>query len=258
MTAKRKADVLGDFYRRGFALLEDVLTLDEVKALREAGDRIFDSAADQPRDRFQCEHSAIRLFEADRVFEEMIDKDCFLEIADEVLGDNCHLMAMNMWRTPPGETEYAFHVDGEVIFPLPNSIPRHDRRIKLNICFLTFQIPLCDLSRMELGPTEYIPESHYSGREPNHPTSPEFEGQKGEYMLCKEGNAYIHNGQCWHRPTMNCSNENRYLFQLLYAKRWVAQRFYPYMNYTLPDGIFARANALRRRVLGFHPFAEKT
>jgi hypothetical protein len=35
--------------------------------------------------------------------------------------------------------------------------------------------------------------------------------------------------------------------------RWVSQRFYPFMNYQLPQHVLDNADEQRKRVLGFHP-----
>ncbi|MCA9002000.1 MAG: hypothetical protein KDB61_08760, partial [Planctomycetes bacterium] len=67
---------------------------------------------------------------------------------------------------------------------------------------------------------------------------------------------YLHNGQCWHRGSPNRSDRTRYMFQLSYAKRWVSQRFHPFVNYELPARVVARADERRRRVLGMHPMGD--
>ena len=40
---------------------------------------------------------------------------------------------------------------------------------------------------------------------------------------------------------------------MAFSARWVSQRFYPFVNYRLPEHVLARADDRRRRVLGFHP-----
>ena len=64
---------------------------------------------------------------------------------------------------------------------------------------------------------------------------------------------YLHNGQCWHRGAPNTSNRTRYLLQLAYGMRFISQRFYPFVNYHLPQHVFDRADDRCKRVLGFHP-----
>jgi ectoine hydroxylase-related dioxygenase (phytanoyl-CoA dioxygenase family) len=118
---------------------------------------------------------------------------------------------------------------------------------------MTVQFPLTDIDSLENGPTEYVPGSQYSGRWPNDKFSPQFEDQDPRPMLCKAGDIYLHNGQCWHRGVPNRSDRMRYLLQGTYSVRWVSQRFYPFGLYRLPQHVIDNADERRRRVLGIHP-----
>jgi hypothetical protein len=42
------------------------------------------------------------------------------------------------------------------------------------------------------------------------------------------------------------------VIQTPFARRWVAQRFWPFVNYHLPEEVIARATPRRKRLLGFH------
>jgi len=117
---------------------------------------------------------------------------------------------------------------------------------------VTVQIPLTDMDTIEKGPTQFVPGSHYSGRQPNDTKAPTFEGRGPDTILCKAGDVYLHNGQCWHRGAPNTSDQPRYLLQLSYSRRWVSQRFFPFVNYEIPPRVLARADDRRKRVLGFH------
>ena len=44
--------------------------------------------------------------------------------------------------------------------------------------------------------------------------------------------------------------QDRYLLQLHYGRRNVAQRFYPFVNDRLPEHVLARPDERRKRVLG--------
>ena len=118
---------------------------------------------------------------------------------------------------------------------------------------LTVQIPLTDIPSIEYGPTEYVPGSHYSGREPNDRSAPIFEGRTPVPVLCNAGDIYLHNGQCWHRGAPNTSDTTRTLFQLCFGMRWVSQQFHPFVNYQMPQHVLDNADARRKRVLGAHP-----
>jgi ectoine hydroxylase-related dioxygenase (phytanoyl-CoA dioxygenase family) len=162
------------------------------------------------------------------------------------------LIAQNAVRNPPGSAIDTFHADEEPIFPVADGMDRHDPRLIMPVLILTVQIPLTDIPGDDYGPTQYVPGSHYSGRQPNDTSKPLFEGRGPVSILSKAGDIYLHNGQCWHRGAPNTSERTRYLLQLHYGTRNVAQRFYPFVNYQLPEHILARADERRKRVLGLH------
>lgn len=241
-----------DLQRDGFALAPDVLPAHEVDALRRAAERYFDDAEAMRTKGFGAYIGRVA-FETDPRFIDIAVREPIIGFAEQVLGDNCHLIAQNVLRSPFGLSVDYYHVDEEVWFPLPPEIERHDPRIELVVNFMTVQIPLTDVDSPEAGPTEYVPGSHYSGREPSHLLHPEFEGRKPVPMLCKRGDIYFHNGQCWHHRAQNTTSRTRYLLQSLYGRRSGAQRFYPYVNYRLPELITSSTDARLRRVFGLHP-----
>ena len=62
--------------------------------------------------------------------------------------------------------------------------------------------------------------------------------------------------QVWHRGAPNTSDRTRYITQISYASRLVGHKFYPFMDYTLPDHVKAAADGgseQLRRLLGFLP-----
>lgn len=243
--------ILADFRRDGYRLIPGVLQPDEVAALREAADRVFDD----PRfaDNLYAPFIAVRLFETDPVFEEMLTREPIITLLERLLGADCHLVAQNFVRNDPGTAIDTFHVDDTLFFPVGEGMERHDPRVPMPVFMATVQIPLTDIEAIEYGPTQFVPGSHASGRHPNDPKHPTFEGREPVSILCRAGDVYLHNGQCWHRGAPNTSDRRRYLLQHAFSARWVSQRFYPFVDYRLPEGVLARADARRRRVLGFHP-----
>jgi ectoine hydroxylase-related dioxygenase (phytanoyl-CoA dioxygenase family) len=248
---KEIAHYKSEFFRDGFLRIPGVLAPEEIAELRADVDRVFED--DRFQDNRYNEYVAVRLFETAPIFGEMLTREPIIGLVESILGSDCHLVAENVVRNKPGQAIDVFHVDDLVIAPLPDEIPRHDPRVTLPIFILTVQIPLTDIPSMEYGPTEYMSGSHYSGRHPNDPKNPIFEGRDPIPVLCKAGDIYLHNGQCWHRGAPNTSTQTRYLFQLAYGQRWVSQRFYPFVNYVMPQEILDRADERRKRVLGVHP-----
>jgi hypothetical protein len=59
--------------------------------------------------------------------------------------------------------------------------------------------------------------------------------------------------QVWHRGAPNrTADRTRWVQQAPYGRRFIAQRFYPFVTYRMPAGILKRANPRRRRLLGLH------
>lgn len=249
-SAEETQRIQADFDRDGYCLIPGVLAPEEVAALREGIDKVF--AESRWQDNLYSDFIAVRLFETDPVFEDLLTREPIISLAESLVGADCHLIAQNVVRNAPGQAIDRFHVDDALAFPIGEGMERHDPRLKLPACILSVQIPLTDIPSVEYGPTQFVPGSHYAGRQPNDSLAPTFEGKEPVSILCKPGDIYLQNGQCWHRGAPNASDRTRYLLGVSYGKRWIAQRFYPFVAYQLPAHIVARADARRRRVLGFH------
>ncbi len=252
-SAEQIAQYVEDFERDGYCLIPDVLDQDEITALKAGADRIFEEEQFVESHNRYGEIVGVRLFETDRIFEEMLTREPIIGLVESILGEDCHLIAQNIVRNEPGQAIDTFHADDTVIFPTPPGVARHPANYKMPIFLLTVQIPLTDIETIEYGPTEFVPGSHYSGRNPDDAKNPDFEGQKAVPILCKAGDIYLHNGQCWHRGAPNNSDRTRYLLQQAYSQRFISQRFYPFLNYTMPEHVIQNADERRLRVLGAHP-----
>jgi hypothetical protein len=242
-----------DFYRDGYLHVPDVLTAAEVAALKAGVDTVFSDEKWRRNGNVYSEFIAVRLFEVAPVFEEMLTREPIIGLVESILGTDCHLIAQNVVRNAPGQAIDHFHVDDLLVFPVGPDMERHDARLAMPVFGLTVQIPLTDIPSLEYGPSQYVPGSHYAGRAPNDVENPSFEGREPVSLLCRAGDIYLHNGQCWHRGAPNTSDRTRYHFQLSYGMRWVSQRFYPFINYCLPPALLERSDERRRRVLGVHP-----
>ncbi len=246
-----------DVSRDGYRLIPNIMQPQEIAALKSAMDRVFENPKWRKTDNVYDDISAVRLFECDNIFRDMLVREPIIGIVEGILGKSCHLMADGGIRNPTGRAISNFHADVDVDigveFPCPPELPRHDARYKLPIFRIIVQIPLTDMESIEYGPTEYVPGSHYSGRVPNDSSNPTFEGRGPVPVLCKAGDIYLHHGQCWHRGAPNTSPRTRYLFQLCFSQRWVAQRFYPFLNYKMPARVLKGADERMLRVLGKHP-----
>jgi hypothetical protein len=61
------------------------------------------------------------------------------------------------------------------------------------------------------------------------------------------------NCQVWHRGAPNTSDRIRYMTQISYARRLIGHKYYPFMNYQMPEHVYANADERLKRLLGFLP-----
>lgn len=244
---------LEEFRREGCALVPNVLSQPEIIALKEAIDQVFANPQAKDTDTLYGDYLAVRLFEWNNLFRDLLIREPIIGLMEALLGADCHLISNNIVRNGPGQAISDYHVDERLLFPLPDSVERFDPRMTIPTFIVNVQMPLTDIEAEEYGPTQYVPGSHYSGRYPNSKSDPVWEGKRGKSILCKAGDIYLQDGQVWHRGAPNTSTRTRYLLQQSYGTRMMAQRFYPFLNYKMPEHVFEGANDRLRRVLGVHP-----
>ena len=243
-----------EFYREGWLHLGNVLTGPEVKILREGMIRKYRDKRlyeDEEGDHIRGV-SLMRMFEYHQSFRDLMVREPMASLAEAILGGDCHMMAMNALRTGQGEGITGWHVDMGPFFPCPDEIPRHDPRLRIPCYAFNALYPLTDIDSIENGSTQVVPGSHYSGRSPNRREEPEFEGRGPHSILAKAGDAYIFHNQLWHRGALNVSGRDRYIATVAYSQRFVAQRFYPFLNYRMPDHVLKGADDRLLRLLGKH------
>jgi hypothetical protein len=61
------------------------------------------------------------------------------------------------------------------------------------------------------------------------------------------------NNQVWHRGGPNSSDRTRYMAQISYARRLIGHKYSPFMNYQMPEHVYADADERLRVLLGFLP-----
>lgn len=251
-SAEKNRALADQFLREGCLLVPDVLTPAEVAALKERVDRVFADPRARTTDTLYGEWIAVRLFEWDAMFRDMLVREPIISLVETILGPDCHLIANNVVRNAPGNAIDAFHVDDLLWFPLPDSVERFDARMSFPCFLFNVQIPLTDLPDDAFGPTQYVPGSQYSGRHPSDRKNPTWEGKGPVSIHCKAGDIYLQHSQVWHRGAPNTSTRTRYLLQQAYSMRFISQRFYPFLNYRMPESVLQGASERLLRVLGKH------
>ena len=239
---QKTREIVDQFLRDGYVHIPNVLTADEIAALRQRTDELLDDPHLRERD---STNSADGVFvqlekphdsnekipfilrnsiELDQMFRDMLLREPIFSLAEAILSFNYYkgmkFVGQAVIRNNPGLSIDNWHVDGVIHFPLPEDIKRHDPRTHLRVWLVTVQMPLTDIDSIEHGPTQYIPGSHYAGRHPHDQENLEFDGNGPVSVLCKAGDIYIQDSQTWHRGAPNTSDRTRYLFQSEYAAIW--------------------------------------
>lgn len=250
------ASLVEQFHREGFLVLPGVLSPEEAARLRAGVERAF-AAEDAEATMYGMPQMwRPKMFERGPEFEALIDHPGIIDLLEAILGTDCHLIANSALRTLPGEGISTWHADETVRFPLPDGVPL-DPRIQMPCFVINLNYYLCDVDE-ELGPTQFVPGTHRSGRQPRPEDrdadgNPSYNGRSAVSALGPAGTAVMWHDQTWHRGAPNRSQDRlRWVQQAPYGRRFIAQRFYPFLNYHMPDAILERANPHRKSLLGLH------
>jgi ectoine hydroxylase-related dioxygenase (phytanoyl-CoA dioxygenase family) len=249
-------ELLAQFNRDGFLVLPDMLSPAEAATLRAGLERVFSTPSPEAALYTMPDMWRPKMFEHGEEFEALIDHPGIVDFAEAVLGKDCHMIAETGLKTTPGRTFTGWHLDDACRFPLPDGV-KLDSRIPMPTYLINMNYYLCDVDE-ELGPTQFIPGSHRAGRGPQPEDNdangnPVFEGRNMVSAPGKAGTLVLWNDQTWHRGGPNVTpGRVRWVIQTPFARRWVSVRYWPHVNYHMPEAVIARANPRRKRLLGFH------
>ena len=245
--------IVEQFNRDGYCFLENVLTPEEVDALREGMERKWNDPriqTDEAGDHIRG-ISMMRMYEYDRNYRDLIEREPIASLAEAILGEDCHMMSQNALRYEPGQGG-GWHLDDKIHFPLPDGVPRHNPDIPIPCFVINVMIPLSRADSIEYGVTQVIPGSHFAGRNPNDRENPTFEGRQPVSLVAKPGDVYMFHNQVWHRGSRNNSDQVRYVGSVVYSQRMIAQRLYPFIDYRMPDHVWEDASPRLQRLFGRH------
>ena len=261
--------IVNKFFHDGFVHIPNILTSGEIKALIDKTDELMDDPDIQtkfnpelgdPRYVQLYKHNITgkklplilrNCIELDEIYRDMLLREPIFSLAEAVVGKNSKFCGANVLRNTPGLSIDHWHTDSRAAyFPLPKHIKRHDPKIHMPVMWFTVQFPLTDTESIEYGPTEYVPESHYSGRIPPKGKSVTFDGNKPVSVFAKAGDVYLHDPMCWHRGAPNTSTRTRYLFQTQYAVNWAYTRFGLYNRVPVAKNELAKSSVQMLNLLG--------
>ena len=232
------------FHRDGYIFLHNVLPPAWVAELKADLERILPEGKPGA--------IAFRLFETSEANRRLFDMEPIVTFAETLVSKDCHVIHNNSFATPPGSQGISrWHQDDPPHYLVTHGDP--PTNVRLPVLLFTANYYLTDVDDATNGPTEFVPGSHLFGAAP-----PEvLEGTKwaDQVVPClgPAGSAVIFNNQVWHRGTPNRSDRTRAITQVSYGRRIVGHKYYPFMNYEMPEHAYADANPRLKRLLGFLP-----
>lgn len=236
------------FHRDGYLVLHDVLPPDLVAQLKDDLDRALTERPDQINAFLELR---MRMFEISAANLRLFDWEPIVSFAETLIAPDCHVVHNNSFRTPPGCGIAFWHQDDP-----PHLVVTHGEpptNIRLPVLLFTANYYLTDVTAPEHGPTEVIPGSHLFGASPPQ----DLQGTRWENQIVpclgQVGSVVMFNNQVWHRGAPNRSQRTRYMTQISYARRLVGHKYFPFMNYQMPEHVYAEANPRLKRLLGFLP-----
>lgn len=236
-------------HQQGFALLPQVLDAAQIAELRTAIDALQPQHWDYTGlvDHYKC------VFNRDPLWLPYLDLPGVIELAEAALGADCHVIGQTAWRCHPGFIGAELHLD-YLAMQLPSSL-LDDPTFELPMQICTAQLYLSDIDE-DLCPTMVIPGSHRAGRPPAEGEQ-EWRGQAAQALLCNAGDVLFLRSELWHAGSRNRTRErSRYLLQVHYGRRMVAQKFSPYLQWRFNPEVLAACTPRQRRLLGDHEEAE--
>jgi ectoine hydroxylase-related dioxygenase (phytanoyl-CoA dioxygenase family) len=229
----------------GFVLIPQVIDRPEVARARAAIDRLqpFHWDVQGLTDHYKC------VFNRDPYWLAFLDLPGIIELAEAALGKDCHIIGQTAWRSHPGHQGVGVHAD-YLALEIPEDLIANERfTLPMFIC--TAHVYLSDITS-ELCPTHVIPGSHRSGRWPA-PYEFSWQGKRPQPILCQAGDVLFFRSDLWHSGSNNCTpDQTRYLLQIHYGRRMVAQKFSPYLTWRFNPEILARCTRRQLRLLGDH------
>lgn len=246
---KSSTGQLQALHDQGFALLPGVVDAGRVAALRAAIDDLRPQHWDYSGlvDHYKC------VFNRDPLWLPYLDLPGVIELAEAALGADCHVIGQTAWRCHPGFIGAGLHLD-YLVMELPQTL-LEDPAFHLPMQICTAQLYLSDIDE-ELCPTLVIPGSHRAGRPPRAGERC-WRGRPAQPVLCRAGDVLFLRSELWHAGSRNrTADRSRYLLQIHYGRRMVAQKFSPYLTWRFDPAVLAACTPRQRRLLGEHAEAE--
>jgi hypothetical protein len=244
MSAGTTQDRLVKMQAEGFVLIPGVLAPSEIQAARDKIDSLEPILWDftGPTDHYK------NVFNRDPFWLSFLDRDGVIDLAEASLGADCHVIGATAWRSHPGHRGVALHLD---YLPMQWPEPGVPKGIHMPMFLCTAHFYLSPQTQ-ELCPTHVVPGSHRAGRKPR-PDERDWNGQSARPVLCNAGDVLFFRSDLWHSGSENRTrDQSRYLLQVHYGRREMAQHFAPFLQWRFNPRVLASCNPRQRRLLGDH------
>jgi ectoine hydroxylase-related dioxygenase (phytanoyl-CoA dioxygenase family) len=163
----------------------------------------------------------------------------------------CHVFHNSAFCTLPGKGLTEWHQDDPAYYFVSQG--EAPANVHLPVLCFTCNYYLTDVTEKEHGSTEVVPGSHFFGaRAPSVLEGTPWE-DRVVANLGPAGSVVIFSNLVWHRGGPNQSQRTRYVSQVGYAHRMIGHKYYPFMNYQMPEHVYAAAGPRLKRLLGFLP-----
>ena len=236
------------FHRDGYLFLQNVLTPSIVEELKQDLDDALSERKDNGGGVIEIH---VRMFERSAANIRLFDLEPIVSFAEALIAPDCHVVHNNSFRTPIGKGITTWHQDDPPHLIVTEGEPPVN--IRLPVLLFTSNYYLTDVTDRANGPTEVIPGSHLFGASPPGDMKGACWEDRIVPCLGKAGSVVMFNNQVWHRGGPNNSDRARYMTQISYARRLVGHKYYPFMNYQMPEHVYADASPRLKRLLGFLP-----
>ena len=230
---------------KGYIVIRDALP-------KATAEHFRNRIKDLPDHPYYGSTSLVRLFELGMDFVALMENQPVFALAERLFGTRMHLIAMQGHRMFRGNEITTFHSD-EIYLQRPEGVS-DDVEYPPIINVINCHYYMVDVP-IELGPTEVVPGSHRAcrGPRPSDGDPPRWRGQSHVSLTCNAGDCIVYSNQMWHRGGKNSTDRTRVSVVPSYSHRFVAQRFWPFLNYNLSREILDRCTPRQRELLGEHP-----
>lgn len=235
-------------HRDGFLVIENFLSRERVAALTREIESAFAERKDQTGGAVELR---CRMFEASRENVRLFDLEPMATFAEKLVAPDCHVVHNNAFASPPGGGITGWHQDDAPHYVVTSG--EAPQNVHLPVLLFTANYYLTDVTELADGPTQFVPGSHLFGAAcPGN-----VDGTKWENRIrtCygRAGTAIIFNNQTWHRGSPVTGNRTRLVTQVSYGRRIIGHKYFPFMNYQMPEHVYRDASPRLRRLLGFLP-----